>query len=41
MNHLLIYTSKFFGDRVKGFIVDLYLLISRRLFLVMLIYNII
>ena len=41
LDHLLIHTSKFLGDRVKGLIIDLYLLISRRLFLALLICNII
>ena len=41
LDHLLIYTSKFLGGRVKGLIIDLYLLISRRLFLALLIYNVV
>ena len=41
LDHLLIYTSKFFGDQVKSLITDLYLLINRRLFLVLLICNVI
>ena len=41
LNHLLIYTLKFLGGRVKGFIIDLYLLTNRRLFLVLLICNVI
>ena len=41
LDHLLIHASKFLGDRVKGLIIDLYLLTSRRLFSVLLIYNVI
>ena len=41
LDHLLIHASKFLGGRVKGFIVDLYLLTSCRFFLVLLIYNVI
>ena len=41
LNHLLIYTSEFLGGRVKGLIINLYLLINRRLLLVLLIYNVI
>ena len=41
LNHLLIYTSKFLGGRVKGLTIDLYLLTSRRLLLASLIYNVI
>ena len=41
LDHLLIYTLKFFGGRVKSLIVNLYLLISRKLFSILLIYNVI
>ena len=41
LDHLLIHISKFLGGRVKGLTVDLYLLISRRLFSALLIYNVI
>ena len=41
LDHLLIHASKFLGSRVKGLIADLYLLTSRRLLSVLLIYNII
>ena len=41
LDHLLIHTSKFLGGRVKGFIINLYLLINRRLFSALLIYNVI
>ena len=41
LDHLLIYTSKFLSGRVKGLIINLYLLTSRKLFLVSLIYNVI
>ena len=41
LDHLLIYTSKFLNGRVKGLIINLYLLTSRRLFLMSLIYNVI
>ena len=41
LNHSLIHTLKFLGGRVKGFIINLYLLTSRKLFLASLIYNVI
>ena len=41
LDHLLIHALKFLGGRVKGLIVDLYLLISRRLLLASLIYSLI
>ena len=41
LDHLLIHALKFLGGRVKGLIVDLYLLVSRRLFSALLIYNVI
>ena len=41
LDHLLIHTLKFLGDWVKGFIIDLYLLASRRLLLALLIYSVI
>ena len=41
LNYLLIYTLKFLSGRVKGFIINLYLLINRKLFSALLIYNII
>ena len=41
LNHLLIRTSKFLSGWVKSLIVDLYLLTNCKLFLALLIYNII
>ena len=41
LNYSLIHTSKFLGGWVKGFIIMLYLLIRRRLFLALLIYKVI
>ena len=41
LDHLLIHTSKFLGGRVKGLTINLYLLINRKLFSALLIYNII
>ena len=41
LDHLLIHASKFLGGRVKGLIVDLYLLASRRLLLALLICNVV
>ena len=41
LDHLLIYALKFLGGRVKGLITDLYLLTSRRLLSVLLIYNVV
>ena len=41
LNHLLIYTSKFLNNRVKGLTSNLYLLTNRKLLLASLIYNII
>ena len=41
LDYLLIHALKFFSDSVKGLIVNLYLLTSRRLFSVLFIYSVI